>query len=341
MVSGDRKFRSSSLLHIPKDVVPCLLQPTRIEEARAAATANGGTTPRYVVTVYARRAGEDGPPLQAFPGATLTPTPCRLGQLIWLLSGLGPLRRHLGVAPSSLVRLVREVGQDSRVRLVVEPREGEEGQGGGGGAKRKGARGPRVEEEDGEELEVGGEDDDDVGSSGASSGSGVYGGSEAGSSDSEGWPDEDSSSGEPDGPIRRPRRGVGGTKRAQPRLPKAQQQQPQQPLPPLPPLPLLPLQPQTQVGQQQQQQQRRQELVLQGGGGGDGSGPFSAVGPGAGEAREGAVDGEAGRPGKRRRLKTRTDLLEEESAGRYGGQLRSCIVGLRLYLLSSSTYGMQ
>ncbi len=93
VVSG---YLKSSMLPITKDVVLCLLKGTCITDARAAAV-NRGTMPN-LVTVYARWAGEEGPPV-AFPGVTLTPSRNnRRCSLTWHLSGLSPLCQHLGPA---------------------------------------------------------------------------------------------------------------------------------------------------------------------------------------------------------------------------------------------------
>ncbi len=274
VVSGDRRFKKPSLLQLTKDVVPCLLEDTRVEEARAAATTNGGTTPKYLVTVYARRAGEDGPPVP-FQAVPLTPSPAGHGTMSWYLSGLGPLHQHLGLAPRSPVRLVREVGQDGRVRVVVEPRG--EGEGGGGKQGEGVTEREGAVEREGEEGGQGGK------GAGVSSGSDEDDeGSEPGSSDEVGSLDEgggsDSGSIELDDPPWRPRGGAGQRARG------AKRMQPQQ---------------------QPQPQQQQQQPGAPGGGGGDGAGPSGAGAGGAGVVGKGPGGGEEGRPGKRRRLEER------------------------------------
>ncbi len=333
VVSADRRFDGSSILHVPKAVVPCLVDETRIQEAKAAACANGGTIPKYVVTVYARRAGEDGPPM-AFQDVALAPRHLnRRENLVWYLTGLGPLRQHLGLGPRSPVRLVREVGQDGRVRLVVEPR----GEG-------KGERPvKRVEAE--EDSDAGDEDEHGVllrGGGDTSCGSEADGESElaGGSGDS-----EESSDGEATGsddPNWVPGRGVGqgaeARGRAQPQQepqPQQQQQQQQQRQSPvLPQSPLQPKPPQQQPGpgggggggndagqpqqQPQQQEEKQQPLGTANGLGGGGAGPSGAVGPGAGEAGQEPWGGEEGRPAKKRRLEVGTEQAGERLTGQHG-----------------------
>ncbi len=137
VVSGDRRLQDASVLNITTDAVLCLVGDAQVQEAKAAAASEDGTTPKYLVTVYARRAGEDGPPVP-FQAVPLTPSPAGHGTMSWYLSGLGPLHQHLGLAPRSPVRLVREVGQDGRVRLVLEPRGGRKGRGRGRGGQKQG-----------------------------------------------------------------------------------------------------------------------------------------------------------------------------------------------------------
>ncbi len=298
MVSGDRRFADASALNILMDGVQCLVGDAQVQEAKAAAAHEAGTTPKYLVTVYARGTGEDGPPVP-FQDVALTPTCVNIwGNLAWRLSGLGPLRRHLRLAPRSPVRLVREVGQDGRVRLVVEPRE--EGEGGGGGEGKGRVKRPakRVEAEDGDT-----EDEHGLlrGGGGTSSGSGSEeedGGSEpAAGSDGEASPDGEGTGS--DDPDRVPRKGGGqgawGAGWAQQQKPIPQPQQP--------------------------------GLGVGRGGGWDGAGPSGAVGLGPGgagdvrldRAEEGGV--EEGRPDKRRRLGIRTERTEEQPAAGQEGEI--------------------
>ncbi len=153
VVSGDRRFSDCTMVSITKEAALCLLGRERMAEAKAAAASEDGTMPKYLVMVYARRAGEDGPPV-SFKTVAMKPSRGGSGGLSWSLSGLGPLRRHLGLACRAPVRLVREVGQDCRVRLVVEPRE-EEAEGGAGG-KGKVPAAERVEAGDAEGVGGGG-----------------------------------------------------------------------------------------------------------------------------------------------------------------------------------------
>ncbi len=299
VVSGDRRFADATVLLVTVNAVLCLVEEVCIKEAKAAAAREDGTTPKYLVTVYARRTGGYGPP-GAFPGVTLTPTrSSKRGNVGWRLGGLGPLRQHLGLAPRSLVRLVREVGQDGRVRLVVEPRE-EEGSGGGEGenqGKRPAqcveAEDSDIEDEHGLLLQGGG---DSSCSSEADGGSEPSGGSDG----EEGSGGEGTGSGDPDWvPGEGAEQGAGVMERAQEQEPQPQRQQ-QQP----------PLQPQ----RHHHQHQQPQEL---GGNGGVVAGPSGAVAGGVGDgklgrAEEGPGGRQAGRPGKRRRLEMRTDHDQPE-----------------------------
>ncbi len=292
VVSGDRRFYGAQELRVPTDVVLCLVEEARINEAKAAAADEDDTTPKYLVTVYARRAGVCGPAVP-FRRVPLTPSPAGRGTITWRLGGLGPLRQHLDLAPGSPVRLVREVGQDGRVRLVVEPRE--EGEGGGrqGKGKANGKRPVRKEAQDSD--------------SGSSSGSGADGDSQpAGGSDDEESSGEGTSSEDPDWvPGEGGGQGAGGTGRAQ-----QQETQPQQ-------------------RQQQQQQQAShplpppsQRMHREVGCGRDGAGPSGAVGSEAGGAGDVELDraevgprgGREERLGKRRRLEIITEQPEAPPA---------------------------
>ncbi len=283
VVSEGRKFYGASVLFTTLDAVLCLVEEAQIQEAKAAAANEGGTIPKYLVTVYARRAGEDGPPVP-FEAVSLTPSLCSDGHLQWYLSGLGPLRQHLGLAPRSPVRLVREVGQDGRVRLVVEPR----GEGEGGGGEQGGEHGKGVEEQEGP-VEGEGEEGGQGGEGGDTSSGSEDEGSKPGSSNDEGSLDEgsgsDSGSVELDDAPWRPRGGAGqragGSKRTQ------TQRQPQS------------------KQQRQQQHQQQQQPDPPGGSGGDGAGPFGAVAGGPGVVRKGPGGGKEDQQGKRRRLEVR------------------------------------
>ncbi len=245
MVSEDRRFSDCTTLIIIKDIALCLLDGKRMAEAKAAAALVDGTTPKYLVTVYARRAGEDGPPV-SFDMVSLTPSRGNHGHLIWHLCGLGPLRQHLSLACRAPVRLVREVGQDGRVRLVVEPRE--EGEGGGGGKGEVPAvnrvEGSDAEAEGGEGVE-GGESEGGGGASPEDS--------EPGSSD-----DEESSTNTGGGGGSSDSDWVpGGGDRQRTRGPKRLDQQQLQP----PPEKVAgQQQPQQQQAQQQQGQHRRRHV---------------------------------------------------------------------------------
>ncbi len=220
---------------ITHDAALCLVKEARVQEAKAAAANTGGTTPKYTVTVYARGTGEDGAPMP-FKDVWLTPSYTnKRRSLTWRLGGLTLLRRHLVLEPGSPARLVREVGQDGRVRLVVEPRGKEEG--GGREAKGKGKR-PRERVEDSDT-----EDEDDGGGDGSSTSSG---GSEpvSSSDDEEGSTSSggDGGSGGSDwAPVGDDWQPAQGAKRAQawqpqqsqPPLPQPQLPQQQQP-PPMP-----------------------------------------------------------------------------------------------------------
>ncbi len=307
VVSGDQRFKKPSLLQLTKDAVPCLLEATRVEEARAAASANGGTTPKYLVTVYARRAGEDGPPVP-FQAVPLTPSPAGHGTMSWYLSGLGPLHQHLGLAPRSPVRLVREVGQDGRVRLVVEPREEGEGAAGGGGEGKGKSKGKRpamrvdpddsdteAEDEHGVMLQIG---HTSCGSEEEDGGFGPARGSDEEESSNEGGTSSE-------GPDWVP--GEGAEQGA--RVGRAQQQQQQEE-----PKPQRQPQPRPEPPQLKQSRQRRQQQTKPGDSdvGGDGAGPSGAVGSGEGEGRLGRAwgmpgGGEEGRPDERRLLEIRME----------------------------------
>lgn len=348
VVSESRRFVNGSAIVLTQNIVPCLLDESHVKELTAAAASTSGSIPKYNVTVYARRAGEDGPPVP-FEGATLTPSPSLqyTGSFIWQLNGLGALRVHLGLVPGFRVLVVREVGQDCRVRLVLQPwkeggggavREGEEGDGDGEGTGN-GSAGVEEEERDtgkeqllggdaseaGEGVEAGGSDDERRSSSVEGSGSG---------SDDPNWV--------PGGGTRQ---SSGGARRAQPQPP----QPPLQPLPPPPhrqqteqtaqrlqPPPPLQLsdptmQPQhlqSPLPQRPEQQSKPGPADPDGSGGGGavagpsgtaGVGGGGAGGVGLGRAREGPDTAEEGRLGKRRRLQVSAVLPEERPAvGQHG-----------------------
>ncbi len=124
VVSDEHKFHDGgTTIVLRRHVVPHLLGAAHIEQAMAEAASDGGCTQQYVVTVYARWPGEAGLPL-AFSDVHLTPCGRGTSCPTWLLTCLRPLHGYLELPPRAPVRLVREVGQDGRVRLVVEHRQG-------------------------------------------------------------------------------------------------------------------------------------------------------------------------------------------------------------------------
>ncbi len=339
MVSRGRQFHRGSTIFLTRSIIPCLLDGAQVNEVMAAAASNGGPTPKYAVTVYARRAGDDGPPVP-FQGVALTPSlhSTRPEAIKWCLSGLGALRQHLGLVPGSPVLLLREVGQDGRVRLVVEPwQEGGGGRGveREGGAKEGEVKGKRSA---GAEVEESGTEDEQgllLGDN-TSSGSGAGEGSEAGGSDEEGGSSSSKGGGTgSDDPNWVPgggkRHSSGGARRAQPQPPQLpsqplllQQQQPEQQAQHSQPPRQQLAEPKAQPQQLQQPQQQSKSGADGGGGGGGGdvAGPSGAVGVGGsgvgglglGRAREGPEAGVEGRLVKRRRLQVSAALPEERLA---------------------------
>lgn len=116
-------------------VLPHLVEASCIEAAKAAELAEDGRRITYLLKLYARKRGENGPP-EPFQGVALRPQ-CNgmKTSLSWVLAKLGALRNYLGLERGASVWLVREALADGTVAVVVEPCDEQGCRGGAAGSE--------------------------------------------------------------------------------------------------------------------------------------------------------------------------------------------------------------